>query len=57
MEELSDSPEPLWYLAMLEREGRGVMSDYDEHFAEELAGEPSETSDEEAIPPSSSNHH
>ena len=57
MEELSDSPKPLWYLAMLEREGRGVMSDYDEHFAKELAGEPSETSDEEAIPPSSSNHH
>ena len=53
---------------MLEREGRGVMSDDDasfygywshdgEQFAEELAGEPSETSDEEALLPSSANNH
>ena len=38
-------------------ENHQVMSDDDEQFAEELAGEPSETSDEEALPPSSANHH
>ena len=61
----SDSPEPLWYtqsLDRLEREERGEISDDDasfydywsyddEQFAEEAAGETSETSDEEALLP------